>query len=90
MPSPRPCKMIRQSCLSCDGLSGFERFRGGLVFKAHRFVHHSTLGLRVIKKKKNLGSNRPSYSVPSARLSFPWPWNLFSWNSPGLGIGVEG
>ena len=28
------------------------RFRGGLVFKAHRLVHHSTLGVRVIKKKK--------------------------------------
>ena len=26
--------------------------RGGLVFKAHRLVYHSTLGLRVIKKKK--------------------------------------
>jgi len=29
-------------------------FRGGLVFKAHRLVHHSTLGLRVIKKKKRV------------------------------------
>jgi len=28
------------------------RFRGGLVFKAHRLVYHSTLGLSVIKKKK--------------------------------------
>jgi len=27
-----------------------QRFRGGLVFKAHRLVYHSTLGLRVIKK----------------------------------------
>ena len=27
-------------------------FRGGLVFKAHRLLHHSTLGLGVIKKKK--------------------------------------
>ena len=26
-------------------------FRGGLVFKAHRLVYHSTLGLGVIKKK---------------------------------------
>jgi len=26
-------------------------FRGGLVFKAHRLLYHSTLGLRVIKKK---------------------------------------
>ena len=28
-----------------------KRFRGGLVFKAHRLLYHSTLGLRVIKKK---------------------------------------
>ena len=28
-----------------------ERFRGGLVLKAHRLLYHSTLGLRVIKKK---------------------------------------
>ena len=27
-------------------------YRGGLVFKAHRLLYHSTLGLRVIKKKK--------------------------------------
>ena len=29
------------------------RFRGGLVFKAHRILYHSTLGLRVVIKKKN-------------------------------------
>jgi len=29
-----------------------QRFRGGLVFKAHRLVYHATLGLRVIQKKK--------------------------------------
>jgi len=29
-----------------------KRFRGGLVFKAQRLMYHSTLGLRVIKKKK--------------------------------------
>ena len=26
--------------------------RGGLVFKAHRWLYHSTLDSRVIKKKK--------------------------------------
>jgi len=30
-------------------------FRGGLVFKAHRLVYHSTLGWRVIKKKRGCG-----------------------------------
>ena len=29
-----------------------KRFQGGLVFKAHRLLYHSTLGLRAIKKKK--------------------------------------
>ena len=29
-------------------------FAGGLVFKAHRLVYHSTLGSRVIKKKKKV------------------------------------
>ena len=29
-----------------------QRFRGGLVFKAHVLLYHSTLGLRVIKKKR--------------------------------------
>ena len=32
--------------------SNVKRFRGGLVFKAHRLLYHSTLGSRVIKKKK--------------------------------------
>jgi len=26
--------------------------RGGLIFKAHKRVYHSTLGLRVIQKKR--------------------------------------
>ena len=29
-----------------------ERFRGGLVSKAHRLLYHSTLGSRVMKKKR--------------------------------------
>ena len=29
-----------------------KRFRGGLVCKAHRLLNHSTLGSRIIKKKK--------------------------------------
>ena len=29
-------------------------FRGGLVFKAHRLFYHSTLGVRVIKKKQDV------------------------------------
>ena len=33
-----------------------ERFRGELVSKAHRLLYHSTLGSRVIKKKKKARS----------------------------------
>ena len=34
-------------------------FRGGLVFKAHRLLYHSALGLRVIKKKTEAAPNLP-------------------------------
>ena len=33
---------------------GLQGYLGGLVFKAHRWLYHSTLGSRVIKKKKYL------------------------------------
>ena len=29
-----------------------QRFRGGIVFKAHKLFYHSALGLRVIRKQK--------------------------------------
>ena len=31
-----------------------KRFRGGLVFEAHRLLYHSTLGSKVIQKKKKV------------------------------------
>ena len=31
-----------------------QRFRGGLVFTADRLLYYSTLGVRVIKKKKKV------------------------------------
>jgi len=34
------------------------RLQGGLVFKAHRLFYHSTLGLRVIKKRKKKKKDR--------------------------------
>ena len=43
-----------------------ERFRGGLVFKAHRLLCLSTLGSRVIKKKKKKSIPR---SPPPSRGS---------------------
>ena len=41
-----------------------KQFRGGLVFKAHRLVYHSTLGLIVIpaKKKKTPADGGSGYS----------------------------
>ena len=42
-----------------------KRFRGGLVFKAHGRVYHSTLGLRVIQKKKDLLVASPSFNIAS-------------------------
>ena len=36
-----------------------QRFRGGLVCKAHGLLYLSTLGLRVTKRKKKVGLNMP-------------------------------
>jgi len=46
-----------------------KRFRGGLVFKAHRLMYHSTLGSRVIKKKKMLSKKHVVCTGGGARLS---------------------
>jgi len=43
-----------------------KRFRGGLVFKAHRWLNHSTLGSRVIKKKEGVGCTGKTTSLASA------------------------
>jgi hypothetical protein len=40
---------IHEERLLCRNV---KRFQGGLVFNAHRLLFDSTLGLRVIKKKK--------------------------------------
>ena len=45
-------------------LRNVKRFRGGLVFKAHRLVYPSTLGLRVRKKKEEEGLRMSSSSTP--------------------------
>ena len=47
-------------------LAAVKRFRVGLVFKALRLVHHSTLGLRVIKKmqKKSAHHYTSDANVP--------------------------
>ena len=45
-----------------------QRLRGGLVFKAHRLLYHSTLGLRVVKQKKKF--QIPTPQAPIQRTSF--------------------
>jgi len=42
-----------------SSLDSGKRFRGGLVFKAHRLVYHSTLGLRRIKKRRRERGEAP-------------------------------
>ena len=51
-----------------------KRFRGGLVLKAHRLVHPSTLGWSVIKKKR---------SVAREAMMKEQSENDFSVSSPG-------
>jgi len=53
-----------------------KRFRGGLVCKAHRLVNHSTLGLRVIKKRRSYDVLVPEVGR-RARLG-PGLWELGS------------
>jgi len=50
-------------------LSGHERFRGGLVFEADRLLYHSTLGLRVIKKKRHGGCTAEAFSSKASLSS---------------------
>jgi len=49
---------------------GVTSFRGGLVFKAHRLLYHSTLGLRVMKKKTS-ASTKTEAAWPSTWSACP-------------------
>ena len=40
--------------ISDESLRKVQRFRGGLVFEAHRLLHNSTLCLRLIDKKEEV------------------------------------
>jgi len=46
------CSRVRRvrGASARDGARNVKRFRGGLVFKAHRILYHSNLGSRIIKK----------------------------------------
>ena len=64
-----------------------KRFQGGLVFKAHRPVYHSTLGWRVIKKKKGERWDETSkgemISPPRLITSFERPVTYILQATPG-------
>jgi len=70
-PSPVP------GCHPADGREqllsrNVKRFRGGLVFKAHRLLYHSTLGLKVIKKKKKDGRRERGEERGEERRGLVW------------------
>ena len=48
-----------------------KQFRRGIVFEAHRLVYHSTLGLRVMKKKRR--SSSPKFEPPLKSSGQPQP-----------------
>ena len=50
----------RKEQLLCRNLT---RFRGGLVFKAHRLVYHSNLGSKEVKKKEQRKGNRDLFRL---------------------------
>jgi len=57
-----------------------KRIRGGLVFKAHRLLYHSTLGLRVIKKKytSSISESATSAYCSGVDVSLPGQGNANS------------
>ena len=61
--------------------SNMKRFRGGLVFKAHRLVYHSTLGRRVIKKKQKEATKAitlvPGVDQQNVKARTRFFWSLF-------------
>ena len=53
------------------------RFQGGLVFQAHRLLCHSSLGSRVIEKRKSGDEAVPMSSKCGTRKTIAatiWPW----------------
>ena len=53
-----------------------ERFRGGLVLKAHRLAYHSALGSGVIKKMEDLETGDGTFMAEGCLLAaflVVWP-----------------
>ena len=57
---------VDNSCAEAD--RNVQRFRGGLVFKAHRLLYHSTIGLRVEEDGGNITSTAPSSAAVLSEL----------------------
>ena len=81
--TPPPSSQRHQRLYSLDSGQGrsrsvrrnVERFRGGLVLKAHRLLYHSTLCLRVIKKEKKQTMATPESRKGSPKVNFlPRQW----------------
>ena len=87
---------VRRSITGHTRFRNVQRFRGGLVCKAHRLVYHSTLGLRLIKKKKKkkigVAAANPFRRTTLQNLdrcgAQRYKWTAT--NAPGLGLSVWG
>ena len=61
-------KMLRCHLPRVVYLRNLKQFRGGLVFKVHRLLYHSTLGLRVIKETKKEDSREEGRALDESKL----------------------
>ena len=74
-------------CLSLASLvrcAQATRLPGGLVFKAHRFLHHSTQGSQVLEKKKKASRQR------GCRARLEGKASDVGFRVPGFGFRVSG
>ena len=69
---PRPRLALQGGLLFYDGSGptrrNVKRFRGGLELMAYRLLYHSTLGSRVIKKKRSPEQPRPRLPLQAGLL----------------------
>ena len=54
-----------------------QRFRSRLVFKAHGLLHHSTLSLGVVKKKREKGTPNRVFGVLPESQENVLVWTVF-------------
>ena len=66
-----------------------ERFRGGLIIKAHRLLYHSTLGSRVMKRKMLRVSGGAHLVLGRGGGTWLRVWGL-GFEVQGLGFMVQG